>query len=37
MTTSKADNLLTTDYEKQVLFEPSQIYYWIYKCTTCHH
>jgi len=24
-------------YEKHVLLESSQIYYWIYKCTTCHH
>ncbi len=24
-------------YEKHVLLELNQIYYWIYKCTTCHH
>ncbi len=24
-------------YEKHVLLGLSQIYYWLYKCTTCHH
>ncbi len=24
-------------YEEHVLFVSSQFYYWIYKCTTCHH
>jgi hypothetical protein len=24
-------------YEKHVLVGLSPIYYWIYKCTTCHH
>jgi hypothetical protein len=24
-------------YEKHVLLESSQIYYWTYKCTTCHY
>jgi hypothetical protein len=26
-----------TYFEKHVLLELNQIYYWIYKCTTCHH
>ncbi len=24
-------------YEEHVVFVSNQIYYWIYKCTTCHH
>ncbi len=24
-------------YEEHVLFVSNQIYYWVYKCTTCHH
>ncbi len=24
-------------YEEHVLFVSNQIYYWIYKCTTCHY
>jgi hypothetical protein len=24
-------------YEKTLLTSLNQIYYWVYKCTTCHH
>jgi hypothetical protein len=29
--------VILNNYEKHVLLESSQIYYWIYKCSTCHH
>jgi hypothetical protein len=25
------------EYEEHILFVSNQIYYWIYKCTTCHY
>ncbi len=24
-------------YEKHVVLVLNQVYYWVYKCTTCHH
>ncbi len=26
-----------TMYEQHVLLGLNQVYYWVYKCTTCHH
>ncbi len=28
---------ISKPYEKHVLLGLNRVYYWIYKCTTCHH